>query len=541
MTDNAIELRNVNKSFTIVKKNGKKLIKEKKIHNVLNNITFDVPYGTVLGIIGRNGCGKSTLLSIIARIIEPDSGTVKINGKIASILELGMGFHSDLSGRDNIYLKGELYGFSKKIIDSKVEQIINYSELGEYIDNPVRTYSSGMVGRLAFSIMVNVDADIVLVDEVLSTGDVAFAMKAEEHFKRMSKSGKTVIIVSHNSATLETMCNRAIWIEKGVIKADGDVKEVSAYYEKEMNNSTSIIEELANENDPVAQYRMAKMQPVDSPEYLRYLERSAISGYLDAQIEYADYLSKTGIDSNLRLAKQYYSSAADRGSEKAKYRLSVLINSDVLKNRKKLVEEYDKLASDDPPLYFRYAELLRNTSMNEGELEKSFKIFQENADNGNVPSMHQVGVMAIEGVGCSKNIPLAIEYLQKSADNLNVESIILLGTIYEEGLLVDRDEKKAFDYYKKAAELGIERYQFKLATMYRDGRGVEKNPKEANIWFSTYASSMVSWYQCWIADYIFDKNLDDKAVALDLLRESANAHNTYAKERYRLFSEQYKR
>jgi ABC-2 type transport system ATP-binding protein len=187
MTDNAIELRNVNKSFTIVKKNGKKLIKEKKIHNVLNNITFDVPYGTVLGIIGRNGCGKSTLLSIIARIIEPDSGTVKINGKIASILELGMGFHSDLSGRDNIYLKGELYGFSKKIIDSKVEQIINYSELGEYIDNPVRTYSSGMVGRLAFSIMVNVDADIVLVDEVLSTGDVACAMKAEEHGKRMSK------------------------------------------------------------------------------------------------------------------------------------------------------------------------------------------------------------------------------------------------------------------------------------------------------------------------------------------------------------------
>ena len=202
---NAMELKNVTKTYTIemedrdAKKGLFGSIPKRKVKNiVLDNISFDVKKGDVLGIIGRNGSGKSTLLSIMARIMEPDTGTIERSGKIASILELGMGFHPDLSGRENIYLKGELYGFSKKEVEERIENIIEYSGISKYIDNPVRTYSSGMTGRLAFAIMVNVESEIMLVDEILSVGDVTFTSKAKEHFKKLSKSGKTVVFVSHS-------------------------------------------------------------------------------------------------------------------------------------------------------------------------------------------------------------------------------------------------------------------------------------------------------------------------------------------------------
>lgn len=188
---NAIEIRNIVKTFKIevedpekkggiLNRNHTKTIENK----VLDGITLDIRKGDVLGVLGRNGSGKSTFLSMIARIMEPDSGTIECSGKVASILELGMGFHCDLSGRENIYLKGQLYGFSKDEIDCKIEKIIDYAGIKEYVDNPVRTYSSGMMGRLAFAIMINVESDIMLVDEVLSVGDSAFETKAKEHFKK---------------------------------------------------------------------------------------------------------------------------------------------------------------------------------------------------------------------------------------------------------------------------------------------------------------------------------------------------------------------
>ena len=184
--ENAVTVRNVCKTFTTRSdsNHGKKLFKrtEKVTRNVLDDISFEIRKGEVFGIIGRNGSGKSTLLKIISMIMKPDSGTIGINGRVASILELGMGFHQDLSGRENIYIKGSMYGFTREQIDERLDNIIKYAELEDYIDLPIRIYSSGMSSRLAFAIMINVDADIVILDEVLSTGDLAFGTKSRAHF-----------------------------------------------------------------------------------------------------------------------------------------------------------------------------------------------------------------------------------------------------------------------------------------------------------------------------------------------------------------------
>ncbi len=158
---------------------------EKITRNVINGISLNIKKGEVFGIIGRNGTGKSTLLKIISMIMKPDSGSIDIDGRVASILELGMGFHQDLSGRENIYIKGSMYGFTKEQIDERFDSIVKYADLEDYIDLPVRVYSSGMTSRLAFAIMINVDADIVILDEVLSTGDLSFSKKSSAHFSNM--------------------------------------------------------------------------------------------------------------------------------------------------------------------------------------------------------------------------------------------------------------------------------------------------------------------------------------------------------------------
>ena len=294
--NNALELVGITKSFTIeVEDTEKKGILNKnptkKITNlVLDNITINIKKGETLGVLGRNGSGKSTFLSIIARILEPDSGTIVRNGKIASILELGMGFHPDMSGRENIYLKGELYGFSRKEIDKKIDTIIEYSGISKYIDNPIRTYSSGMTGRLAFAIMVNVDSDIMLVDEVLSVGDTSFELKAREHFKKLAQSGKTILFVSHNINFIESVCNRAIWIESGKIIRDGPAKLVCSEYQNKMSESPEIIEDLAMAGVPDAQYKLALMYR-DGKEfgqndtlYTEWIKRAANSGHTRAQV-----------------------------------------------------------------------------------------------------------------------------------------------------------------------------------------------------------------------------------------------------------------
>lgn len=246
-TENAIEVKNITKKFKVYLDKGHTL-KEKTLfrnrrkyeeRNVLNGISFEVKKGEAVGLIGHNGCGKSTTLKLLTKIMYPDSGTIEMKGRVSSLIELGAGFHPDMSGRDNIYTNASIFGLTKKEIDARLDDIIAFSELEEFIDNPVRTYSSGMYMRLAFSVAINVDADILLIDEILGVGDAAFQSKCFNKLREIKSHGTTIVIVSHSMAQIEQICNRSIWIHDGLIKEEGKPRIVDPHYMEYMSEKAA--------------------------------------------------------------------------------------------------------------------------------------------------------------------------------------------------------------------------------------------------------------------------------------------------------------
>ena len=240
--NNSIIVDNVYKTFNVYLDKAN-TIKEKLLflfsrnrkekREVLKGINLNIPEGEVVALIGTNGSGKSTLLKLMTKIIYPNQGKITTNGKLTSLLELGAGFHPDFSGRENIYFNASIFGLTKKEIDERLEDIIEFSELRPFIDNPVRTYSSGMYMRLAFAVAINVDADILLVDEVLAVGDQHFQEKCIAKMKELKEQGKTMVFVTHSLGTVKDFCNRAVWLNQGVIKMDGNPDEVIEEYLKE--------------------------------------------------------------------------------------------------------------------------------------------------------------------------------------------------------------------------------------------------------------------------------------------------------------------
>lgn len=236
----AIVIKNMSKNFIIygdkantLKERLIRLGKNKKeVRNVLKNINIEIKKGETVALIGVNGSGKSTLLKLITKIIYPNKGSIKVNGKISSLLELGAGFHPDFSGRENIYFNASIFGLTKKEIDERLDKIIEFSELGEYIDTPVRTYSSGMYMRLAFSVAINVDADIILIDEILAVGDQRFQEKCMNKMLELKKEGKTMVFVSHSEESVKFLCDRAIWLYEGQVRMDGNTNDVLKEYIK---------------------------------------------------------------------------------------------------------------------------------------------------------------------------------------------------------------------------------------------------------------------------------------------------------------------
>lgn len=237
-----ISVRNLKKKFKVYNDKGSSL-KEKLLFFrrnryeerwVLNGISFDLRRGEAVGLIGKNGCGKSTTLKLLTRIMYPTSGQVKIQGRVSSLIELGAGFHPDMSGRENIYTNASIFGLNKEQIDERLRDIIAFSELEEFIDNPVRTYSSGMYMRLAFSVAINVEADILLIDEILAVGDVSFQKKCFEKLKQIKRAGTTIVIVSHSLGQIEEICDRSIWIEDGQIKMQDKPETVHKKYLAQM-------------------------------------------------------------------------------------------------------------------------------------------------------------------------------------------------------------------------------------------------------------------------------------------------------------------
>lgn len=205
---------------------------KKEIKTVLQDISLDIKKGETVALIGVNGSGKSTLLKLMTKIIYPNKGKIVTNGKLTSLLELGAGFHPDFTGRENIYFNASIFGLTKKEIDNRLNDIIEFSELGQFIDNPVRTYSSGMYMRLAFSVAINVDAEILLIDEILAVGDQHFKDKCFAKLKELKDSDKTIVIVSHSLESIKELCTRAIWINNGKIQMDGRTNKVIDEYLK---------------------------------------------------------------------------------------------------------------------------------------------------------------------------------------------------------------------------------------------------------------------------------------------------------------------
>ncbi len=239
---NAIEVRNMSKSFK-VEYDKAHTLKEKmlfwhrgnaEVHQVLKDISLDIKKGETVALIGTNGSGKSTLLKLMTRIIYPNSGSIKTYGKVTSLLELGAGFHQDFTGRENIYFNASIFGLNRSDIEKRIQQIIDFSELGHFIDNPIRTYSSGMYMRLAFSVAINVDADILLIDEILAVGDQHFQDKCYAKLEELRDSGKTIVIVTHSLGVVKQLCHRAIWIYKGEFRLDGDPTYVIDEYLKQV-------------------------------------------------------------------------------------------------------------------------------------------------------------------------------------------------------------------------------------------------------------------------------------------------------------------
>lgn len=251
--DTAIKVTHVSKNFKLYYDRANTL-KEKilffskkskskdEILHVLKDINLTIKKGESVALIGTNGSGKSTLLKLMTKIIYPNKGTISTNGKLTSLLELGAGFHDDFTGRENIYFNASIFGLTRAEIDEKIDEIIEFSELQDFIDNPVRTYSSGMYMRLAFSVAINVQAEILLIDEILAVGDQHFQDKCFAKLKELRDSDKTIVIVSHSLDMIKKLCTRAIWIYKGDVRMDGLPEDVIDCYLEQ------VVKDHANDN-----------------------------------------------------------------------------------------------------------------------------------------------------------------------------------------------------------------------------------------------------------------------------------------------------
>ncbi len=240
--DIAISVRNLGKTYRLFGHPGDRIkqflsLGMKKYHNeftALHDVSFDIKKGETVGIIGRNGSGKSTLLQLICGILKPTTGSVKVNGRISALLELGAGFNPEFTGRENVYFQGAVIGISKEEMDARFDEIAAFADIGEFIDQPVRTYSSGMFVRLAFSVAVHIDPEVLIVDEALGVGDAEFQERSISFMKSMQQKGVTILFVSHSIPAVRNFCQRAVWLEHGKINLMGDASDVCIAYQGEI-------------------------------------------------------------------------------------------------------------------------------------------------------------------------------------------------------------------------------------------------------------------------------------------------------------------
>lgn len=255
-----IEINNVVKAYKLYEKPTDRFKEAihpfKKVYHkeflALNGLTLSIKKGDAVGILGKNGSGKSTLLKIITGVISPTSGDIQVIGKISAILELGAGFNPEYSGRENIYLNGLMMGYTRERMEERIDAIIEFADIGSFIDQPVKIYSSGMFARLAFAVSINVEPDILIVDEALAVGDTRFQTKCIDKMKELKSKGTTILFVSHASEQVKRFCNKAVWIKEGRVEAEGDSSEVVDIYEDYMRNDQAQPDGNAPLDEPLA-------------------------------------------------------------------------------------------------------------------------------------------------------------------------------------------------------------------------------------------------------------------------------------------------
>lgn len=419
---NAIEVRNITKSFKVYMDRSNN-VKDFIIHRnrrryenrqVLKGISFEIKKGEAVGLIGHNGCGKSTTLKLLTKIMYPDSGTIEMKGRVSSLIELGAGFHPDMSGRENIYINASIFGLSKKEIDNRIDDIIAFSELEDYIDNPVRTYSSGMYMRLAFSVAINVDAEILLIDEILAVGDTNFQAKCFSKLREIKANGATIVIVSHSLGQIEQICERSIWIHDGIIKEEGKPRMVHPSYLDYMGK----IREKIAEKEAVRQ-ELKRKEEIE----VKNLEVKDIE-------DKSEERGQDEEESNNKNEDEVVVEKSRWGNGKAKIKSITIMDV----NRK---EKRSFRSGEDILIKYEY------------EVKKPVK-----------DVVFGVGIFRNDGVDCyGTNTRLdklqSFDLTQSGQIEILLKNVNLLGGIYTLDFAIESDMGIAVDFWKKAKEIEI--------------------------------------------------------------------------------------
>lgn len=482
---NAVEIRGLRKSFRVRSDNDTGLFGRRETKTVLDGIDPDIRKGETLGIIGGNGAGKSTLLKVLSGIMEPDESEIRFDGKVASILELGMGFHYDLSGAENIPIICGYHGMHRDDISKVYDSIVEYSGLGNAIHEPVKTYSSGMSARLAMAILVCIDAEIMIVDEVLSVGDANFSTRSRGHFSRLIASGRTIILTSHRMGTMETEADRVVWLDKGRVRMVGDPKEVCEAYIYETTGSDEAIETLAESGNPQSQYVLAKRLEASDPGRCRELiESSAEGGWGPANRETAALLASEGRDEE---AMDRYLSAIRTRDRDSEVPYSVVRAG--MRNEMGILESVLRGRYRDGDPYFGYNLAVTIMLSDPERAPEAAGILRESWQRGNTDAGYRLAQMLIRGEGIPMSLEEGLRIMGEAALRGHRRALQTMSSVYMDGRLVPKDDAQAFRWNLAATESGIQRAQFSVACMYRDGTGTEADQKEADRWFAASVRS----------------------------------------------------
>lgn len=488
--ENSVEVREVSKSFPIryttiyggTARSGTK--------QVLDKLSFDVRKGEVMGLVGSNGSGKSTILKIIAGIMYPDSGTFEVRGRIASILELGMGFDPEMTGRDNIRLKCQMFGLTNEEIDRDMDEMIAFSEIGDQIDMPLRTYSSGMTAKVAFAVLTHIRCDVMIIDEALSVGDAGFNVKCKMAFDRMKKDGRTIILASHNLSIIEDMCDRVVWLDQGRARETGNAYTVCGHYYIDLTESPATLKALADSGDVVSQNRLGRIYrdginvEKDEAKAAEWFGKAVTMGHLDSMVDLADIKMKNG---DREGARQLLEKAAVAGNAVAVTRLS-LLKEDKDGIAKRFVSSLEKTAESGN---LRAKKLLGDVCL-AGNLvprdpARAFALFRECAERGDPASMCSLGLCYRDGNGVQRDLEKADRWLSESARRgFNYARGVLINS-YRRGTGFGVDMVKVAEWLGYAANTGDANAMLQLGNMYRDGQGVDKDPKRSGDWLTKFA------------------------------------------------------